>query len=122
MRQERREERRMNRNQQLLGRFSAANENKRIPSPIRCMEQLKKEQDQVKTLKELRERINDETEKGEMQQMEEEFFEKYSQLHNSRTFRNRDSDYTKHSAYEKLQCLDRTDRDLNIKIKGKSIK
>ena len=112
----------MVRNQQLLGRFSAANENKRIPSPIRCMEQLKQEQDQVKTLKELRERIIDETEKMEMHQIKEEFFEKSSQLINSRTFRNRDPDYTKHSAYEKLQVFDRTDKDLNLKITGKTPK
>ena len=50
MRQERREERRMNHNQVLLGRFSAANENKPIPAATRCKDMLMQQQGKIDTL------------------------------------------------------------------------
>ena len=92
----------MKNNQVLLGRFSEANKTKPIPAATKCKDLLMQSQDKVQTLAELREIIKDETEKGEMANNEEEFFEKYKQLHASRTFQNRDPDYTQHTKYEMM--------------------
>lgn len=77
MRHDRREERRMQRNQHLLGRHNAALANKRQPSAQRLLQKLEEENAPANPLKESRDMIKDSLEKGEKPHVDEEFFKKY---------------------------------------------